>query len=182
MADNEFRSASLPSPNFGLDNSVNPDMLDSLTEEQVESLGYQIMGLFNQSTPAPQAPQAQKVLNTIDRGLEQVGGVDDLMPGSGDYNRLKQPRMPAPRQAGMGMAQAGSGKMPASASRQIRAVLQAREQQQPQLQPPAFQQFSAPFNQTQNQPMLYNPLNGGGQMSYQPQQAPYMAFDPRQGR
>lgn len=159
--------------------SLTSEQLDSLNDSEIESLGMMLMRMFNEPSPSSvnvqkpqtvtgqppkQAPQAQKVLNTIDRGLERIGDPSDVMPGMGTYNQMKsQPlTMPVPGQPlrnfesrPMPSRQLDPPvRMPSRASRQIRSMLNQRYNQQ--------------------QPNIYNPL-GGQPMQ---QQAPMYMFDP----
>ncbi len=162
-----------------LESSLTIEQLDSLNDGEIESLGMMLMKMFNEPSsssvnvqkpqtvtgqPPKQAPQAQKVLNTIDRGLERIGDPSDVMPGMGTYNQMKsQPlTMPMPSQPLRNFESrpvpsrqlAPPVKMPARASRQIKSMLNQRYNQQ--------------------QPNIYNPL---GSQPMQ-QQAPMYMFNP----
>lgn len=164
-------------PQFG--SSLTTEQLDSLNDSEIESLGMMLMRMFSEPSPSSvnvqrpqtvtgqppkQAPQAEKVLNTIDRGLERIGDPSDVMPGMGTYNQMKsQPlTMPVPGQPLRNSQPrpvpsrqlAPPVKMPARASRQIKSMLNQRYNQQ--------------------QPNIYNPL---GSQPMQ-QQAPMYMFDP----
>jgi len=140
------------------------ETLDSLSEEELATIGQQLFSMLidtsgNQTSPPPQAPEAQRVLNTIDRGMERIDRIPPRLPAPRKQNNFQglqnnTQQLPKPNM--------GQNKIPRGAGQRVKQLLMNRGKVSPM-----------GGNQMQQRPQLYNNL-GNQNM----QQRPFMSFDP----
>ena len=142
-------------------NKMSPEMLDSLTESDKQQIGAQILGLLMGASQS--RPSANPMPRQASQGQTQTQRPQQRM------QRFQQgmQRPPMPRQQNQ--------KMPASASRAIRGVIQNRYGSLPNpamMQQPMMQQPMMQFQP--QQPQIYQNLGQPAMVS----QRPLMAFNP----
>ena len=141
---------------------MSPEDLDSLTEENKTQIGAQILALLmgqSQQRPSSAPQRGQSPQRSMQRPMQRP------MPGG---NRPPQrPNMPNQQRQ----------KMPASAGRAVRNVLQNRYQSLPNPAMMGQQMMQQPMQQPMQQfqhPQIYQNLGQGPMLA----QRPMMAFNP----